>query len=80
MTPSFHTDIEALVSLLNAVDRPPFIGLMGSEAKKQRIRRRLAEIGLDLEHVHCPVGLEMRSETPEEIAVSVAGQLLRSTQ
>ncbi|MFT6395605.1 MAG: xanthine dehydrogenase accessory factor [Bradymonadia bacterium] len=77
MTPSFGTDVEALTSLLSAVDRPPFIGLMGSTAKKHRIEKRLAEVGLSLEGVHCPVGLEMRSETPEEIAVSVAGQLLR---
>ncbi len=77
MTHSFETDVQALTSLLTARDRAPFIGLMGSTAKKQRVAERLGEVALSLEGVHCPVGLEMRSDTPEEIAVSVSAQLLR---
>ena len=78
MTADYRTDARALRGVL---DLPvPFIGLMGGSKKIDRIFSLLQEEGIArqaLDRVRAPVGLDIGSETPEEIAVSVAAQLLR---
>lgn len=57
-----------------------YLGLIGSRAKWNRIRERLRASGLPEEHldrVICPIGLDIAAETPEEIAVAVAAQLIQ---
>ena len=52
---------------------------MGSPAKLAKIRRELFEAGFDkalFDQVRAPIGLRMTSNTPEEIAISIAGELL----
>ena len=78
MTADYRTDASALRGVLNLP--VPFIGLMGGSKKIDRIFSLLQEEGISrqaLDRVHAPVGLDIGSETPEEIAVSVAAQLLR---
>jgi xanthine dehydrogenase accessory factor len=78
MTSDFPSDVRALAGVL---PRPfPFVGVMGSPAKLREIRRRLGEEGFSddvLARITAPVGLPIGSETPEEIAVSVAAQILK---
>ena len=78
MTADYQTDVRAL---LGVADLPvPFVGLMGGRRKIGRIFARLREEGMaqeTLDRVHAPVGLDIGSDTPEEIAVSVAAQILR---
>jgi xanthine dehydrogenase accessory factor len=78
MTADYLTDVRAL---LGAADLPfPFVGLMGGRRKIARILAQLREEGVPqkaLDQVHAPVGLDIGSDTPEEIAVSVAAQILR---
>ena len=78
MTADFQTDVRAL---LGVADQPfPFVGLMGGRRKIGRIFALLREEGMaqeTLDRVHAPVGLDIGSDTPEEIAVSVAAQILR---
>ena len=68
---------------LNAVCRKPhaYIGALGSRRRSVLARERLvSEFGCDPEvvaSVHMPVGLEIGSETPEEIAVSVMAEIVR---
>ena len=53
---------------------------MGGRRKIARIFGQLREEGVPqevLDQVHAPVGLDIGSDTPEEIAVSVAAQILR---
>ncbi len=70
--------------LLGTIEDPyPYIGVMGSEAKLHKIREDLEAEGVDPElfdRVRAPIGLEMTSNTPEEIAVSIAGELLRERE
>jgi xanthine dehydrogenase accessory factor len=77
MTSDFPSDVSALRGLL---PRPfPFIGLMGARPKLQKIRETLQAEGFDetdWTRIACPVGLVHGSDTPEEIAVSVAAQIL----
>ncbi|AWV88041.1 XdhC family protein [Bradymonas sediminis] len=79
MTREQPADVRALIGL---IERPlPYIGVMGSPAKLAMIRRDLIHAGfdksvLDAENIYAPIGLPMTSNTPEEIAISIAGELL----
>jgi xanthine dehydrogenase accessory factor len=56
-----------------------YIGLLGSRRKTKLLYEALAKEGMDsrdFERVYAPVGLEIGSETPEEIAVSIAAELV----
>ncbi len=56
-----------------------YIGLLGSKRKTSLFYETLAKEGVDpdsLKRVHAPVGLAIGAETPEEIAVSIAAQLI----
>jgi xanthine dehydrogenase accessory factor len=57
-----------------------FIGLLGSRRKLETLLHTLEEEGFSPEQrkrIVTPVGLEIGAETPEEIAVSIIGQLVR---
>ncbi len=56
-----------------------YIGVIGSRRKTEIINARLLERGFtreDLARVTTPIGLDIRAETPAEIAISIAGQLI----
>lgn len=56
-----------------------YIGVMGSRKKKEVIRQNLLADGFspeDISRITTPIGLDILAETPEEIAVSIAGQLI----
>lgn len=78
MTFGYRTDAIALRQLL---DKPlRFLGLMGSEAKVQRLLTDLKAEGTPAEalaRVQAPIGLPIHSQTPAEIAISVAAQLVQ---
>ncbi len=75
-----HTGDEAC--LRSVIESPAcFIAMVGSRAKWANIRQRLAEDGVtdeQLNRVHSPAGLDIGSITPEEIAVSIAAQLVQA--
>ncbi len=57
-----------------------YIGMIGSKKKIAGIFAALRERGFtdaDLARVHAPIGLEIGAETPEEIAVSIAAQVVQ---
>jgi xanthine dehydrogenase accessory factor len=59
--------------------RPGYIGMIGSSRKRGLIYEHLAGEGFtpdDLSQVRCPIGLPIGAETPEEIAVSIAAELV----
>ena len=56
-----------------------YIGVMGSRKKKEVIRQKLLADGFsqeDISRITTPIGLDIVAETPEEIAVSIGGQLI----
>lgn len=56
-----------------------YIGLIGSRRKVLSIYDALEEQGLSresLEKIHAPIGIEIGALTPEEIAVSIAAELI----
>ena len=77
MTPEHLADASVLGSLSGLGLR--YVGLMASRRKKETIFSLLAGEGVPeafLDSVHCPVGIPIGSRTPEEIAVSVAAELV----
>jgi Na+/H+-translocating membrane pyrophosphatase len=57
-----------------------YIGMMGSKRKVAEIFQALREEGFssqELERVYAPIGLSIGAETPEEIAISIAGELIQ---
>ncbi len=81
MTRDMQADIAALTGALR--EPFPFIGVMGSPAKIAKIREALSRAGFDdaaLARLHAPVGLPIESDTPAQIAVSIAAQLLQLRQ
>jgi xanthine dehydrogenase accessory factor len=57
-----------------------YIGMIGSRNKITQSYEMLRQEGFsdaDLARVHAPIGLSIGAETPEEIAISIAGQLIQ---
>ena len=69
-----------LACLRFAVQTPAkYIGLLGSRRKTKLLFEVLEKEGIDPENwrrVYAPVGLEIGSESPEEIALSIAAELV----
>ena len=56
-----------------------FFGLLGSAAKIEEMQQSLEKQGFskeELAKIHAPVGLKIGSQTPMEIAVSIAAQII----
>ncbi|MFQ5929143.1 MAG: XdhC family protein [Acidobacteriota bacterium] len=68
------------LALEKAVATPArYIGLVGSRRKIQIIVKNLLEKGISpqaLSNLYAPIGIEIGSETPEEIAVSVLAEMI----
>lgn len=56
-----------------------YIGMIGSRKKRDAIYASLRDEGFgdrDFARVHCPIGIAINAETPEEIAVSIVAELI----
>ncbi len=69
-----------LAAVRHAVGRgAAYVGLIGSRRKVATVRSRAVDLGTpagDLEELRGPMGLPIGAETPEEIAVSVAAEMI----
>lgn len=74
---SHHVDTAILVAALPRFSG--FFGVIGSKAKRVSMFERARKAGVDdalLARVKCPIGLDIGAESPAEIAVAVAGEIL----
>jgi xanthine dehydrogenase accessory factor len=72
-------DFEALRRILGVEDPPGYIGMVGSRRRVRATLEQLVREGVPverLEAIHAPVGLDIGAETPEEIAVAIAAELV----
>jgi xanthine dehydrogenase accessory factor len=64
------------------VDRPAkYLGLIGSQTKWRRFQDRLAARGVSeekLARVKCPIGVDIGGKAPQEVAISVCAELLKT--
>lgn len=78
VTTGFESDKEALIQIINKKFK--YIGLMGTKAKIKKIYLEAVKSGIKkelLKKIHAPIGIEIGSDTPEEIAISIAAQLIK---
>jgi len=57
-----------------------YIGMIGSKKKIQTLYQNLMKKGISketLDRVYAPIGVDINSETPEEIAVSIVAELIK---
>lgn len=72
-------DYECLRRAVRHDPQPAYVGMIGSRRRVRATYAQLLEEGIDpswLERIHAPVGLDIGAETPEEIAVAVAAELV----
>ncbi len=54
--------------------------MIGSQRKVRMVLEHLKEKGVRkeiLESVHAPIGIDINSETPQEIAISIVAELIK---
>lgn len=77
MTNGHSHDLEVQEQIL----RQPlaYIGVIGSKRKTAFINQKLRESGIPEEvisRIHSPIGTKIKAVTPEEIAISIAGEMI----
>ena len=78
MTFGYRTDDIALKALLGKEFK--YIGLLGSKTKIEKMFDDYRKEGIDkklLQQIHTPIGIPIKSQTPEEIAISIAAEIIR---
>jgi xanthine dehydrogenase accessory factor len=79
VTRGHRWDFDCLRLLLDAGTRPRYIGMIGSRRRVRAALLALLRAGYaraELTRVVAPIGLDIGAETPEEIAVSIAAELV----
>ena len=78
MTFGYRSDDIAIRSLLSRNYR--YLGVLGSQTKINKLFDDYRKEGINencLQQIHTPIGLDINSQTPEEIAVSIAAEIIR---
>jgi xanthine dehydrogenase accessory factor len=79
MSKGHATDLPVLAEVLRS-RTAPYVGVIGSAQKASVLRRDLMQLGIGEDRIdsfHCPIGLPLGNNTPAEIAISVAAQLIQ---
>jgi len=77
-TRSNQVDVRGLPELLAAPSA--YIGVISSRRRWKLTVEQLLETGIkkkDLDRIHAPIGLDLKAETPEEIALSIMAEVLQ---
>lgn len=72
-------DQEVLEQLARLGARPAYLGVIGSQGKLLKFRKRLEQRGVEapwIARIRGPIGVDVGAETPAEIAVAVAAELI----
>ncbi len=79
VTTAYESDERALKAVIGK--NLHYIGLMGSPSKTRTIVRDLRSQDVteeQLQQIHNPIGLPIASNTPEEIAISIAAEIIKA--
>lgn len=80
MTMGHATDRPILEEIFRQGRQFPFLGVIGSKAKRAVLLKELIAAGIPAdvtEGFHCPIGLDLGTNQPGEIAISVVAQLIQ---
>ncbi len=78
VTRGYRQDVEALRMLLGRSLEYQYIGMIGSQKRVQMVREALQQLPVEkLTNFYAPIGLDIGALTPEEIAVSICGELIK---
>ncbi len=78
MTFGYRTDDIAVRSLMNKDFK--YFGLLGSKKKIEKMFDDYKKEGIDeniLKQIYSPIGIQIKSQTPEEIAISIAAEIIK---
>jgi xanthine dehydrogenase accessory factor len=76
-TRNVEVDVAALPGIL--ARRVDYIGVIGSRRRWATTTAKLLEMGIDadrIDAIHSPIGLNLKAETPREIAVSILAEIM----
>ncbi len=79
VTKGHDTDYEALKAILEKENVFPYVGIIGSKKKLEKIYKQLENDGISKEkinQVYGPIGLNIAENNPAEIAVSIIAEIL----
>lgn len=79
ITMGHTTDKPILLEILKTDRAFPYLGVIGSDAKAARLKKDIVEAGMPAEYInrfYCPMGLDIGSNHPQEIAISIVAQLI----
>ena len=77
MTRGHEFDAQVQAQMMRTDAR--YIGVMGSASKRAFVRAKMLDLGfseVEIDRVKTPVGIKIGSDTPAEIAVSIAAELI----
>lgn len=76
-TGSHEVDYTILKQVVESEERPLYLGMLASKKKLKAMLAKLEEeTGKEIEQIYSPIGLNIGGDTPDEIAISIAAQLI----
>lgn len=78
-TPSHQNDFHVLNKILELKIKPKYFGMLCSKKKIGDYLQKAYEIygkDIDLTNFYSPIGLQTGGDSPEEVAISIAGEIL----
>ncbi len=78
VTPGHKKDLQSVRNILNR--SYAYVGMIGSRTKVAKVHKALLEEGYSEEKrqaIHAPIGLPIGGQTPAEIAVSIAAEIVK---
>jgi len=78
MTFGYRTDDIAIKALIHKKFK--YFGILGSRSKMEKLFRQYLDEGISsvlLSRLHTPAGIPIKSQTPEEIAISIAAEIIK---
>jgi len=76
-TAGHKSDIDVVIQAMRA--KPAYLGCLGSRRKTAFVRARLEQEGFtqdQIDELHLPIGVAIEAEDPEEIAISIAAEMI----
>lgn len=76
-TGSHEVDYRILKAIVQESEIPFYLGMLASKKKLASMLTKLKnETGKEIEKIYSPIGLDIGGDTPDEIAISIAAQVI----